>query len=165
MRDVLGIKFETLDGRAIWCWSQTQRETRRVGVLVMPSGAVPEGRGSPPQSKGVGLPGITRKRVGFPLKILFFFRSLIKCSPPSPPPARMCKVLRAQGNDRTSSTTEHLIVRPDTISKYEFVCVDAWSGGAKLPPFQPLLSSTFKTLPAMACRKMGNFQGVPCLSR
>ena len=45
-------------------------EIRRVGVLVMPSGAVPEGRGSPPQSKGVGLPGITRKRVGFPLKIL-----------------------------------------------------------------------------------------------
>ncbi len=36
----------------------------------MPSGAVPEGRGSPLLSKGVGLPGITRKRVGFPLKIL-----------------------------------------------------------------------------------------------
>ena len=37
---------------------------------VMPSGAVPKGRGSPLQPKGVGLPGITRKRVGFPLKIL-----------------------------------------------------------------------------------------------
>jgi hypothetical protein len=45
-------------------------ETRRVGVLVMPSGAVPEGRGSPLQPKGVGLPGITRRRVGFLLKIL-----------------------------------------------------------------------------------------------
>ena len=45
----------------------------------MPSGAVPEGRGSPLQPKGVGLPGITRKRVGFPLKILD------KRSPPPPP--------------------------------------------------------------------------------
>ncbi len=36
----------------------------------MPSGAVPEGRGSPLQPKGAGLSGITRKRVGFPLKIL-----------------------------------------------------------------------------------------------
>ena len=45
-------------------------ETRRVGVLVMPSGAVLEGRGSPLQPKGAGQPGITRKRVGFPLKIL-----------------------------------------------------------------------------------------------
>ena len=45
-------------------------ETRRVGVLVLPSGAVPEGRGSPLRPMGVGLPGITRKRVGFPLKIL-----------------------------------------------------------------------------------------------
>ena len=45
-------------------------ETRRVGVLVMPSGAVPEGRGFPLQPKGAGLSGATRQRVGFPLKIL-----------------------------------------------------------------------------------------------
>jgi len=41
----------------------------------MPSGAVLEGR-PPPQSKSSGLPGITRQRVGLPLKYL------IKLSPP-----------------------------------------------------------------------------------
>jgi hypothetical protein len=35
----------------------------------MPSGAVLEGRGRPLQSKSAGLPGITRQRVGLPLKI------------------------------------------------------------------------------------------------
>jgi len=38
-------------------------------VLVMPSGAVLEGRGPPLQPKSAGLPGITRQRVGLPLKI------------------------------------------------------------------------------------------------
>jgi len=35
----------------------------------MPSGAVLEGRGRPLQPKSAGLPGITRQRVGLPLKI------------------------------------------------------------------------------------------------
>ena len=41
----------------------------RVGVLVMPSRAVLEGRSPPLQTKSAGLPGITRQRVGLPLKI------------------------------------------------------------------------------------------------
>ena len=42
-----------------------------VGILFFPSSLPsPEGRGPPLQPKGVGLPGITRKRVGFPLQIL-----------------------------------------------------------------------------------------------
>ena len=51
-------------------------ETWRVGVLVMPSGAVLEGRGRPLQPKSAGLPGITRQRVGLPLKI-FRLNSLL----------------------------------------------------------------------------------------
>jgi len=49
--------------------SSKSAETRRVGVLVMPSGTVLEGRGPPLQTKSAGLPGITRQRVGLPLKI------------------------------------------------------------------------------------------------
>jgi len=36
----------------------------------MPSGAVLEGRGLPLQPKSAGLPGITRQRVGLPLKMV-----------------------------------------------------------------------------------------------
>ena len=42
----------------------------------MPSGAVLEGRGRPLQPKSTGLPGITRQRVGLPLKI-FRLNSLL----------------------------------------------------------------------------------------
>ena len=42
----------------------------------MPSGAVLEGRGRPLQPKSAGLPGITRQRVGLPLKI-FRLNSLL----------------------------------------------------------------------------------------
>jgi len=74
--------------------SSSSAETWRVGVLVMPSGAVPEGRGRSLQPKSAGLPGITRQRVGLPLKI-FRLNSLLlllllldanKASPPPPPP-------------------------------------------------------------------------------
>jgi len=51
----------------------------------MPSGAVLEGRGRPLQPKSAGLPGITRQRVGLPLKI-FRLNSLLLL-PPSPPGA------------------------------------------------------------------------------
>ena len=44
--------------------------------LVMPSGAVLEGRGRSLQPKRAGLPGITRQRVGLPLKI-FRLNSLL----------------------------------------------------------------------------------------
>jgi hypothetical protein len=46
----------------------------------MPSGAVLEGRGRPLQPKSVGLPGITRQRVGLPLKI-FRLNSLLHHHP------------------------------------------------------------------------------------
>jgi len=44
-------------------------ETPRVGVFVIPRGAVLEGRGPPLQPKSAGLPGTTRQRVGLPLQI------------------------------------------------------------------------------------------------
>ena len=56
-------------------------ETLRVGVLVMPSGAVLEGRGRPLQPKSAGLPGITRQRVGLPLKIFRLNSLLLLPSP------------------------------------------------------------------------------------
>ena len=46
----------------------------------MPSGAVLEGRGRPLQPKSAGLPGITRQRVGLPLKI-FRLNSLLLLPP------------------------------------------------------------------------------------
>jgi hypothetical protein len=74
--------------------SSKSAETRRVGALVMPSEAVLEGRGFPLQTKSAGLPGITRQRVGLPLKILTPPPPpppppLIKLSPPPPPPATL----------------------------------------------------------------------------
>ena len=63
-------------GRARLCETSISAETWRVGVLVMPSGAVLEGRGRPLQPKSAGLPGITRQRVGLPLKI-FRLNSLL----------------------------------------------------------------------------------------
>jgi len=65
--DYLVLTFCINSTRAGACKSA---ESRRVGVLVIPSGAVLVGRGPPLQPKGAGLSGATRQRVGFPLKIL-----------------------------------------------------------------------------------------------
>jgi len=60
--------------------SLTTAETRRVGVLAMPSGAVLEGRTPFLQPNSAGQPGITRQRVGLPLKI-FQLNSLLLLLP------------------------------------------------------------------------------------
>ena len=69
----------------------------------MPSGAVLEGRGRPLQPKSAGLPGITRQRVGLPLKI-FRLNSLLLLLLPlpcvRPPPGLGARLgsLRAGGD-------------------------------------------------------------------
>ena len=55
------------------CKTRARQEGRPpifdVRIYRMPSGAVLEGRAPPFQPKSAGMPGITRQRVGLPLKI------------------------------------------------------------------------------------------------